>query len=123
MLYKKLIRDLSSHKLQFIAIFLMVFLAVFIYVGVGSEAFGLNQEVQSYYDETNMANVWLYGDDFNNASVDKINNMSSVEGVERQLSLTAKGDMDYDPDVDLRFVENNTVAKYYPITGSALYTF
>ena len=120
MLYKKLIRDLSSHKLQFIAIFLMVFLAVFIYVGVGSEAFGFNQEVQSYYDETNMANVWLYGDDFNNASVDKINNMSSVEGVERQLSLTAKGDMDYDPDVDLRFVENNTVAKYYPITGSAL---
>ena len=120
MLYKKLIRDLSSHKLQFIAIFLMVFLAVFIYVGIGSEAFGFDQEVKSYYNETNMANVWVYGDSFNSVSVDKINNMSSVEGVERQLSLTAKGDMSYDPDVDLRFVENNSVAKYYPITGSKL---
>ncbi|AGN16024.1 ABC transporter permease [Methanobrevibacter sp. AbM4] len=120
MLYKKLIRDLSSHKLQFIAIFLMVFLAVFIYVGIGSEAFGFDQEVKSYYNETNMANVWLYGDSFNSVSVDKINNMSSVEGVERQLSLTAKGNMSYDPDVDLRFVENNSVAKYYPITGSKL---
>ena len=83
MLYKKLIRDLSSHKLQFIAIFLMVFLAVFIYVGIGSEAFGFDQEVKSYYNETNMANVWVYGDSFNSVSVDKINNMSSVEGVER----------------------------------------
>ncbi|MGI6448047.1 MAG: hypothetical protein ACOX01_05490 [Methanobrevibacter boviskoreani] len=64
MLYKKLIRDLSDHKLQFMAVFLMVFLAVFIYVGVGSEAYGFDQEVQSYYNETNMANVWLYGDNF-----------------------------------------------------------
>ncbi|MCI6774263.1 ABC transporter permease [Methanobrevibacter boviskoreani] len=120
MLYKKLIRDLSDHKLQFMAVFLMVFLAVFIYVGVGSEAYGFDQEVQSYYNETNMANVWLYGDNFNSDSVDKVNNMSSVEGVERQLSLTAKGDMNYNPDVDLRFVENNSVAKYYPITGSKL---
>lgn len=62
LLFKKMLRDISKHKLQFIAIFLMCFFAIYIFVGVGSEAYGIETNLNKYYNDTNMANVWVYND-------------------------------------------------------------
>ena len=41
MLAKKMLRDIAKHKAQFISIFLMAFLGVFVFAGVGGESVGL----------------------------------------------------------------------------------
>ena len=57
-----MIRDLLKHKAQFISIFLMAFLGVFVFTGVSSEYIGLEVNINDYYEETNMADGWIYSD-------------------------------------------------------------
>ena len=45
MLSKKMLRDIAKHKTQFLSIFLMAFLGVFVFAGVGGESVGLEVNV------------------------------------------------------------------------------
>ncbi len=65
MLARKMLRDISKHKAQFISIFLMAFLGVFVFAGVGGESVGLEVNVNDYYDETNLADGWIYSNYIN----------------------------------------------------------
>jgi hypothetical protein len=49
MLGKKMVRDIFKHKSQFISIFLMAFLGVFVFAGVGGESVGLEVNVNDFY--------------------------------------------------------------------------
>ena len=49
MLAKKMLRDIAKHKAQFISIFLMAFLGVFVFAGVGGESVGLEVNVNDFY--------------------------------------------------------------------------
>ena len=49
MLAKKMLRDIAKHKTQFISIFLMAFLGVFVFAGVGGESVGLEVNVNDFY--------------------------------------------------------------------------
>ena len=64
-----------------------------------------------------MADIWLYGENFSNKTLDNISDISSTEGVERQLVLKTTGDLDKDPTVTLHFIEKNELSQYYPIKG------
>lgn len=118
LLFKKMLRDMSEHKLQFIAIFLMAFIAIMVFTGVGAEAYGLEDNLNNFYNETNMANIWVYNNTISNNTVDSVDNLSSTIEVERQLKLDSVANMTNNPDVDLYFIENNTISKYYPLEGS-----
>lgn len=117
MLFKKMLRDMKKHKMQFISIFLMAFITLLVFVGVGAEVQGLDNSVHDFYNQTNMADIWLYGDNFSNKTLDDISNISSTNGVERQLVLKTTGDLDKDPTVTLHFIEKNELSQYYPIKG------
>lgn len=118
MLFKKMLRDMNEHKMQFIAIFLMAFISMLVLAGVGSEATGFQNELDNYYNETNMGNVWLYGDNIDNSTIDDINNISSTADSERQLVVDSTGKLESNPTVSLHFIEKDTISKYYPVTGS-----
>jgi putative ABC transport system permease protein len=64
MLLRKMLRDLKLNKAQFISIFLMSFLGIFIYTGIGSEWNGLQQTANRFYEETKFADAWVYGNGF-----------------------------------------------------------
>ena len=49
MLARKMLRDIAKHKAQFISIFLMAFLGVFVFAGVGGESVGLEVNVNDFY--------------------------------------------------------------------------
>ena len=42
MLRTKMFQDMKEHKLQFISIFLMAFIGVYIFAGIGGEWAGVN---------------------------------------------------------------------------------
>ena len=117
MLFKKMLRDMKENKMQFIAIFLMSFITLLAFAGIGSEVQGLQDNLNSYYNETNMADAFVLGNDFNESVVNDYKNMSSTTGVETQFVVKSDVDLENDPTVTLHFLEKNNISKYYPVEG------
>ena len=69
MLFKKMLRDMKENKMQFIAIFLMSFITMLAFAGIGSEVQGLYNNLHHYYDETNVADAYATGSNFNESVV------------------------------------------------------
>lgn len=117
MLSKKMLRDIGKHKTQFLSIFLMAFLGVFVFAGVGGESVGLEVSVNDFYDSTNLADGWIYSANLNDSFVDDVNNLAPTKDSERQLVVESVGDFSNDPEITLHFLENNTISKFYLVEG------
>ncbi len=117
MLFKKMIRDIKNHKIQFISIFLMAFLGVYVFAGFGAESFGFEETASTYYGETNLADGWIYASDLDNDFVDKVNALSSTNDSERKLIVNSIADFDNDPDITLHFLEDDDISKFYLVKG------
>ena len=115
-LSKKMLRDIKINRTQFIAIFLMAFLGIFAYCGIYGEYYGLEQTSNDYYAQTNLADGWIYNDNFDDASVDKVAEFSTQ--TDRQGVIQAVADIENNPDMTLHFVENGTISKFYSTEGS-----
>ena len=117
MLYKKMLRDISNYKIQFISIFLMAFLAVFIFTGVSSEAISLEENVNSYYQDTNLADGWIFASHVDDDFVDEVYDLSPTAQTERQVVLSSTADFNTDPEIKLHFLEDNEISKPYVVEG------
>ena len=117
MLSKKMLRDIAKHKTQFLSIFLMAFLGVFVFAGVGGESVGLEVNVNEYYDATNLADGWIYSANLDDDFVDKVNNLNPTKDSERQLVMDSVADFSNDPQITLHFLEKNNISTFYLIYG------
>jgi len=120
MLFKKMLRDISKHKAQFLSIFLMAFLGVFVFAGVGGESVGLEVNVNDYYEETNLADGWIYSNYINDLFLYQVDCLGATDQMERQLVVDSVADFKNDPEITLHFVENNTISKFYLMEGEEL---
>ena len=120
MLFRKMLRDISKHKAQFISIFLMAFLGVFVFAGVGGESVGLEVNSDNFYEDTNLADGWIYSAYINDLFLYQVDCLGATTQMERQLVVDSVADFDNDPDVTLHFVENNTISKFYLLEGKKL---
>ncbi|SEK69573.1 putative ABC transport system permease protein [Methanobrevibacter gottschalkii] len=120
MLAKKMLRDIKKHKTQFLSIFLMAFLGVFVFAGVGGESVGLEVNVNNYYNDTNLADGWIYSPNLDMNFIDDVNNLTPTTQSERQLVLDSIADFSNNPEIKLHFVENNTISKFYLMDGEPL---
>lgn len=114
-LSKKMLRDIKVNKTQFIAIFLMAFLGIFAYCGIYGEYYGLVQTSNDYYAQTNLADGWIYNTNFDDSSIDEINDFSNE--TDRQFVIQSQADMENNPDITLHFTENGTISKFYSTEG------
>jgi putative ABC transport system permease protein len=114
-LSKKMLRDIRINKTQFIAIFLMAFLGIFAYCGIYGEYYGLVQTSDAYYNQTNMADGWIYNTDFDNSALDKISEFSTQS--DRQAVVQSQIDLENKPDITLHFVEDGTISKFHTAEG------
>lgn len=114
-LSKKMLRDIKINKTQFISIFLMAFLGIFAFCGVCSEYYGLEQTSDAFYQDTNLADGWIYNVTITDEALDEINNHTTDS--ERQLVVKSVGDFDNDPDITLHFIEDNEISKFYTTEG------
>lgn len=119
MLFRKMLRDMGRHKTQFISIFIMAFLGVYIYAGVGGEWQGLKKTASDYYSSTNFADVWLYGTSFTQKDEDSVRRLSGVTGTERCLVVDSVGKFGNNPKITLRFPSSDTISKAYRVSGEA----
>ncbi len=120
MLGKKMIRDIIKHKSQFISIFLMAFIGVFVFTGISGEYIGLEVNVNDYYEETNLADGWIYSNYLQDLFLEQVDLLGATTQMERQLVIDSVADFKNDPEITLHFVENNTISKFYLVEGKPL---
>ena len=120
MLGKKMLRDLRKHKGQFISIFLMAFLGVFVFTGISSEYVALEVNIDDYYEETNLADGWIYSPYLNDLFLEQVDLLGPTTQMERQLVVESVADFKNDPEVTLHFVENNTISKFHLLEGNPI---
>lgn len=120
MLAKKMIRDILRHKAQFISIFLMAFLGVFVFTGISGEYIGLEVDSSNFYEETNLADGWIYSPYLNDLFLSQVWYLGATTDMERQLVVNSIADFENDPEITLHFVENNTLSKFYLVEGESL---
>ena len=114
-LFKKMLRDIKINRTQFIAIFLMAFLGIFAYCGIYAEYYGLEQTSSQFYMDTNLADGWIYNNDFDEAAINKINEFSTQS--DRQAVVQSVVDMEGKPDITLHFTKDGSVSKFYSTEG------
>lgn len=118
MLKRKMLRDMKYSKVQFISIFLMPFLALFIFTGLGSETKGYREVLRNYYSETKMADLFLYGTAFSQQDISDISGLMPGAVVSGRLVIPGTMEFQNEPAVTYFIQDENIVSKPYLLEGS-----
>ncbi|HKM21558.1 MAG TPA: FtsX-like permease family protein [Lachnospiraceae bacterium] len=120
MLFRKLWRDLIQNKTQFVSIFLMAFLGMFIFVSLDAESNGARQVIERYYEKTNLADFWVLGNGFSVEEEKQVEKLSGVEHAERRLLLTGDAELGSDKYwMQLLFSESNAMSQVDILEGES----
>ncbi len=124
MMTRKLLRDLWENKIQFLSVFLMSFLGIFVFVGINSEVTGLKACEERYYQECDLGDIWVRGRSFSSDDVADIKTVNGIKNVSRRLEAKGKArlrseELGDDPDLTLLFVEDNEISRIKICEGNA----
>lgn len=121
MLKRKLLRDLWQNRTQFISIFLMAFLGLFVFAGIDAESNGIGLSTDAYYEETNVADAWVVGNGFSETEVKKLTDLPQIDTVDRKIVIQGKAKTNdgRELDMELNFLESMQCSKPYLIEGEA----
>ncbi len=118
MLTRNMFRNLFKNKVQFISIFIMSFLGLFVFVGMDSEVAGFTEAEEAFYNEYSLADIWVQGKDFLPDDLDKVKSLEKVENVERRASVKGKFLLsDREADLYLNFIESNEISRIGIMSG------
>ena len=118
MLLRKMLRDFKDHKAQFISIFLMALIGVFAFTGISGEVVGLMDVSSNYYEDTNLADGWIYGEDIDNDLFKEIKAMDQIKDAHREMVVDTVANYSSDPDITLHIVEGKqNISKFHLFKG------
>lgn len=113
-----MLRDFKDHKAQFLSIFLMALIGVFAFTGISGEAVGLVDVSSSYYENTNLADGWIYGEEIDDDVFSEIKSMDEIKDAQREMVVDTVANYSSDPEITLHIVEGNqNISKFYLFKG------
>ena len=89
-LRRKMLRDLKTNLVQFMAIFVMCFLAMFILEAFDSDLAGIGNSVDEYYHVTNFADLQMISEGFTAEDLITIRNAPGVKNAELRSTIRGK---------------------------------
>lgn len=117
MLLLKMLRDFTIHKAQFISIFLMSALGVFIYAGVSAEWSGMKSTADRYYEERKLADAWIFSENFTIEDEEAIKSIEGITEAERRLTIDSTVLLEGSPSLTLHFIDKNLISQSYKVEG------
>jgi putative ABC transport system permease protein len=117
MLFRKMLRDLKGNLTQFVSIFLMIFMGIFIFTGMNAVGQGMDQSSKKFYKETNIADAYLYGMDFTKEEALQLEQEDKVTKVERRCQVNAMLENDAQKTIQLNIVESNQISANHLVEG------
>lgn len=131
MLKGKILSDLWKNKTQFIIVFLMVFLSIFIFSGIHAYIDGMIYSSSKYYENRNLQDLWIFSEDgFTKEDLVNIKSIKSINDAERVFSVKANvlnSNKFYDHTtgskidnmvIELNFIETNRINQIYYVDGA-----
>ena len=109
MLIRKMRRDLMRNKTQFISIFLMSLLGMFVFVGVDAESSGAAKAANAYYEQYNLCDLWVQGAGFSDDDVRTAMKVGGVKNVEKRLALTGTAEKYNNAYMHINFMNTNDI--------------
>ena len=116
-LTKKTYRDIKINKSQFITIFIMIFLGVFVFSGIHSYMDGMKKSGETYYEANNFQDLWLSGENFTKSDLEEVRKIDNVKNAERVLTISTTLDNYKDVTLETNFIETNDISKMYVVDG------
>ena len=113
-----MLRDFKDHKAQFLSIFLMALIGVFAFTGISGEVVGMVDVSNSYYENTNLADGWIYGEEISDDVFSDIKSMEEIKDAQREMVVNTVANYSSDPEITLHVVEGNqNISKFYLFKG------
>lgn len=114
MLFKKMLRDLWKNRVQFGAIFIMMFLGVFIFSGISSEYHGLEVALNNYIKNNNLADAWLYQKEFDDK---KLNTLNKQVEYNQRMAFPAVDKADSNRSLDIYITNDDSISTLSKVKG------
>ena len=122
-LFVKMRRDLAKMWPQFFSVFLMALLGIFVYAGLEGMWFGMQSEMNRYFDRTNLASAWISGNGLTQSDCRKIAALPGVEDVSLGSLVPAKaklpGTDEKEPNLQLNAAADSGISKPYTTAGES----
>ncbi|NLP16166.1 MAG: ABC transporter permease [Clostridiales bacterium] len=119
MLLRKMLRDMKYNLRQFISIFIMAFLASFVFTGINAEWYGMQTVADKYYRETRLSDIWVIGSIFSKEDAMRVKDISGVEDVSLRFSSNMPLFSDNNKELNINIIDDNTLSIPKVIQGSS----
>lgn len=117
MLFRKMLRDFKDHGTQFLSIFLMLGIGIFIYAGMNAVGVGMKQSADKYYKTSNLADAFLYGETFTKEEEEELADKNRGEQAVRRLQISGNLIDDKDVVLDLNFTQSDEISQNVIMKG------
>ena len=114
MLTRKMLRDVWKSKASFLAIFLLMFMGCYIFSGISSEYHGMQESLDTFMKECDMADVTVMAESFPKQYSQDIQ-------TQEVMSLSAYFQHD-DTSLDVHIIKENKISKLTIMEGKAFDT-
>lgn len=112
-LFIKCRRDMLQMWPQFLSVFMMAFISITIFSGMEGMYNGLKITANDYYNETNLADAWVYGSDISQDMLHEVKQLDDVKDASLSMALNVNvetGEKD-NPDLKLMTLSDENVCK------------
>ncbi len=116
-LRKKMLRDLRTNFVQFLAIFVMCFFALFILQGFDAITEGYSYNLDRYYYETNFSDLVLTSSGFTSDDLLKIKSDPGVETAELRSTAVGRARLKEEKKVEFNFINENDISRMHLYEG------
>lgn len=119
MLLKKMFRDMRVAKVQFVSIFILAFLGVFVFSGMRAQWEGMRVCVDTYYQDRNLADLFVMGVSFGGEELAAVEALDNVSAAQLRLELDVIADLENEPTLRLLISDRNDVSQPMVMDGAA----
>lgn len=117
MLGRKMRRELLKNFGQYFSLFILVLLAVMVYVGFAADPIGGGKARDAFHKESNLASAWLYGEGFTADNLEAVRGLPYVESAQLRTSVKGSAPACEDAEIDLYLETENLVNKPVTVEG------
>lgn len=117
MLFRKMVREWKENRLQFLSIFFISFLGIFIFGGMTAIGDGMETSANRYYEETNLADGAIFKGKITDKEVELLLENSDIDQATRRLTLDCIYGNTQDVTMQLNVIDNREVSDMHLVSG------
>ena len=110
----KLRRDMRNNWTQFFSVFLMSFLSILVFVGLQGAWGGLEKSVNSFFEETNLADSWIYTTGIPDETFNELSERTGINEITNKTRIEVENNRRY---LSIDTYDENNITQPYVVKG------